>query len=172
MPNLFKYENGGSQWPDLHTFSGKTCISGTTVPGFITKRGDVVSGSHVVSSSVRLGQAVNGNTGGCGTWQVAAGVYQDIFPQQWPANADKFIDHKLVVPSGSLASFAQWANYSIREVGTFVTSSSPMKSVANNAPVTVVQWEIVSGSNPVPVDPPFDFQVYTFMVFDNTNGNF
>lgn len=169
-----KHENVGVMYPEVTIFAGVTGISGSTVTGFTNRRGDVVSGSHVLSSSLRLGDGKPGNTGDFGTWQVAAGVYQDIFPTRWPNGGFKFVSHKLFVASGSapVAARNKWADYSIIEEGQGLTGSSPMKPASGATTASYVQWAVISGTNPVPVDPPFDFSVSTLIFADKTNGTF
>lgn len=185
MADITKRQSDGSQWPSGFNFYGSTQISGSAVQGFVNKRGDVVSGSHVVGSNLRMGNSVNGNTGGCGTWQVAAGTYQDIFPSVWPTGAFKVAMHVMVVNSGSFAgggiaapSVGTWGGYRILEEGQFLTGSSPFKGAAGAqgpalpTSASLAQWCIVSGALPTRVDPPFDFSVYTLIFADNSNGGY
>lgn len=170
MADITKRQSDGSQWPSGFNFYGETFISGTTVAPFVNKRGDVISGSHVVSSSLRMGNAVNGNTGGCGTFQVAAGVYQDIFPSRWPDHGFKYVSHVLVPTN--LTTAAQLSNYHVQEVGQLTTGSSPFKALATVFTSSLVQYQILSGTSTVPVDPPVDFGIFTVIFADNSDGNY
>jgi hypothetical protein len=69
---------------------------------------------------------------------------------------------------------AGWVGYTAKDMGTFLTGSNPFKAAANNAaagPYLCAGFAIFSGSNGVPVDPPFDFTVRHIFFFDLSDGS-
>jgi hypothetical protein len=162
MPSLFKYENGGSFVTDEYRVAGTFPLSGAVVPPFITKRGDVVSSSHVLqTSTVKLG---NTTTMG-GLWQVSSGTYQVIFPELWAAGQDLFVSYTLIA-SGTTAQ----SGYHAIDTGTSVTGSSPFQ--LGNVKATCLNVSIISGTNPTAVDPPVDLSLRFFAMLNGSDGTY
>jgi hypothetical protein len=173
----FFYTDGAENVQKQRSFFCKTFISGAVVPPFTTPRGDIVSGSHVKAFALALGN----NSSQYGAFQLSPGQYAICFGV--PLSTDNLVlsDHKMLVNSGSTPApngYAQVSfntpvtdptaeqNWKVKMVTCANTGSSPFFTTGSVAGGTfTVILQIYSGSNTTPVDPTFDFEIDSAMVF-------
>jgi hypothetical protein len=184
MPDLMKYENGGSLVVDSYTFVGQTALSGALFQN-VTSSAGFLGATNVISSSLKLGSIPSGY----GVFRTGPGQYAEVFADLWQPGSVYYAHHNIfLTPGGNLsngtvnpvnvASASNYnfvAGYTIKEFGQQVTSSSPFSTNGSpNGPVTIVTYGILSasvfGSNPVFADPTSDVTVQTTIFCENASG--